>query len=91
MIDIFSLKVLALLMCRGSPKEKSQLLMDLVIGKDGLKKGIDSVQINEQRLIKAVSLLIYFSEIFPKQYYQMFQDEIKLSQDYGKVVSTDFS
>ena len=42
-IDIFSLKILALLMCRGSPKEKSQLLMDLVIGREDVKKGTESV------------------------------------------------
>lgn len=55
-------------MCRGSPREKASLLMDLAIGKDRLKKGTEFVTINEQRLLRALSELIYFSEIFPKQY-----------------------
>ena len=60
------MKILALLMCRGTPKEKCSLLMDLIIGKDRLKKGTDFVTINEQRFVRALNELIYFSEIFPK-------------------------
>ena len=66
MVDCFSLKILALLMCRGAPRDKANLLMDLAIGKDRLKKATDYVTINDQRLTRALSELIYFSEIFPK-------------------------
>ena len=79
MIDIFSLKILALLMSRGSSKDKANMLMDLVLGPERLKSGTDSVAINDARLMRAIREIIYFSEIFPKQYGTYFQKELQRS------------
>lgn len=91
MVDVFSLKVLALLMGRGAIKEKANLFMDLVIGRERLQEGADSVVINDPRLMRVIREIIYFSEIFPKQYSSYFKRELQLSHDLGKVVSTDHS
>lgn len=69
MIDCFSLKILTLLMSRGSVKDKSNLFMDLVIGRERLREGIDRIAINDLRLQRAIREMLYFSEIFPKQYH----------------------
>lgn len=68
--------MLALLMCRDSARVKSILFLDAVIGHDGLLLGRDTVTINSSRLRKAVQWLLFFSEIFPKKYYNQFQQEV---------------
>ena len=35
-IDVFDIKILALLMCKGSVKVKSDLFFDLVVGPEGI-------------------------------------------------------
>lgn len=65
-IDVFSLKMLALLICRGNVKTKATLFLDTIIGRDGLAAGRDVVTINNARLIRGTKKLTYFAEIFPK-------------------------
>ena len=65
--------------------------MDLTLGKERLKNGEESVAINDVRLMRAIKEIIYFSEIFPKQYKMLFHRELQLSQENGKVMSTDDS
>ena len=36
-IDIFTLKIFALLMCKGSQKAKADIFFDLVVGPEGVK------------------------------------------------------
>lgn len=59
-------------MCRDSVRVKSMLFLDAVIGQEGLQLGRETVSINSSRLRKATQLLIFFSEIFPKKYYNRF-------------------
>ena len=53
-IDLFALKILALLMCRDTIKIKSALLFDTIIGYEGLKTGRDTISINNSRLRRAM-------------------------------------
>ena len=53
-IDIFAIKMLALLMCRDNNKVKSALFVDTIIGHDGLLLGRDTITINSSRLRRAV-------------------------------------
>ena len=36
-IDVFTLKIFALLMCKGSQKSKAHIFFDLVVGPEGVK------------------------------------------------------
>lgn len=58
--------------------------MDLVIGRKRLKEGKDSVPINDPRLMRVLKEMIYFSEIFPKQYHTRFKKELLESIDINK-------
>lgn len=40
-IDVFTLKIFALLMCKGSTKAKADIFFDLVVGPEGVKQGKD--------------------------------------------------
>ena len=66
MVDLFSLKVLALIVARGSTKEKANLFTDLVIGRESHLQGVHYFFIDDPRLLRALKEIIYFSEIFPK-------------------------
>ena len=63
-------------MCRDTLKVKGELFMDTVIGRIGRARGCDSVSINDQRLNRAIKLLLFFSEIFPKKYECEFRLEL---------------
>ena len=63
MLDMFSLKILGLLVCRDNLNVKEQFFTDLIMGKE-LYIESDSV-----RLKRGVKKLIYFAEIMPKIYY----------------------
>lgn len=67
MLDTFSLKVLALLICKGDWK-KEDLFIDLVADIDGY------VTIDNPKLKKSIKKILYFSEIMPKKYY----DELRI-------------
>ena len=53
--------------------------MDTVLGHRGLKAGRTHISVNNTRLKRALKKLLYFSEFFPKQYYQEFQQELGAS------------
>ena len=68
-IDLINLKVFALLMCPGEPKDKADILFDLIYGppKKGDKKSDeDTITWLNPRLVQVVRKLIFFSELFPK-------------------------
>ena len=75
-IDLFAVKILALLMCRDSPKVKAHLLMDTIIGRNGKALGREATTMRDQRLIKACKLLLFYSEIFPKKFENEFKTEL---------------
>ena len=67
-IDMFGLKILALLMCKDTLENKAGLFMDTIIGRAGIHCGRSSIAVGNSRLKKAFKYLIFFSEIFPKYY-----------------------
>jgi len=68
-IDLFKLKIFALLMCRGKSDEKADVLVDIILGHHlGEKKDTDVISWMNPRLVTSIKNLIYFSEIFPKKY-----------------------
>ena len=67
-VDLFNIKVFALLMCKGTQKEKADILFDLVLGPEGVKQAKDTIAWKSGRMVSAFKKLIFFSEIFPKKY-----------------------
>ena len=68
-IDLFAIKILCLLMCRGTPKIKAKLLAELVLNENIQDLENDNNLIGDSlRLKRAFKLLVYFSEIFPKKF-----------------------
>lgn len=63
-IDIFSLRVLSLIVCRGKPMEKAKFLADLIC--HGNKE--EEVKYNNKRLRRAMRYLLYFSSILPLKF-----------------------
>ena len=71
MLDLFSFKIFALLICRGTVDQKAQKLWDLINIEAGMKpidKYKDKIMWNNPRLKKSIRLIIYFSEILPKKF-----------------------
>jgi hypothetical protein len=69
-VDIFSLRVLSLIVCRGKPTEKAKFLADLI--NHGIK---ERIQWDNPRLRKAMRCLLYFSSILPLKFLTQNQDE----------------
>ena len=69
MVNTLILKVFCVLFCRGTLKEKSIILFDAIIGPTGLKVEREQVSWKSSRMQKAFKYLIYFSELFPKKYW----------------------
>ena len=67
-IDTFKLKMFALLMCKGSAREKSSELFSAIVGPAGMKVGKDQISWRSTRMQSAFKKLLWFSEIFPKKY-----------------------
>ena len=85
--DLFKFKILALLVCRGSPKVKAGLLFDLVYrGKEIPEKVIIW---SNSKLKSAFEQLVFFSEIMPKLFYLRSQNEKvikeKIEVELGKI------
>jgi hypothetical protein len=68
-VDLYNLKIFALLMCRGELSEKAGIIFDLIMvfnkEKDPEKR---ILRWNHPRLRKAIKMLVYLSEILPKKY-----------------------
>ena len=81
-VDLFSLKVFALLMCKGTVRDKAVHLFNLIEGghsgglKDSTKEKEPSVTWNSGRMKQAFKKLIFFAEIFPKKYQNQFLHEL---------------
>ena len=65
MLNLFNLKVYAILICRGEIRKKAEHLFDLIMLKNRKK---DLLFWNNQRLKECLKMLIYFSEVLPKKY-----------------------
>ena len=77
-LDIFKLKILTLLICRGEPKVKAGLLFDLVYrGREIPEKVIIW---SNSKLKEAFEHLFFFSEIMPKMFYLKFQTQNDMEQ-----------
>ena len=68
--------MLALLMGRDSNEVKSHLFLEAVLGRDALDAGKTNIAPDHIGLKRAIKLINYFSEIFPKQYFGDFLDDI---------------
>lgn len=69
-IDLFAIKMLALLICRDSTKTKALLFLEVVLGPEGLDPNRESFRISGSKLRRAIQLLFYFAEILPKKHQQ---------------------
>jgi len=56
-------------MCKGSVKEKANLLFDTIIGLEKVREGDASVSWRSGRMTNAFKKFMYFSEILPKKYF----------------------
>ena len=65
-MDAFSLKMLALLMCRDTVENKATLFVDTIIGQWNIDANVTTVQAESIGLKRGLKLITYFSEIFPK-------------------------
>ena len=63
-------------MCPGSSKTKADHLFDIILSPQKPTKSDEEQTIDwrNPRLIGAISKLIYFSELFPKKYYNHFTE-----------------
>ena len=67
-VDVTTLKMYSLLMCKGTAAQKAGVFFDIVIGMEGKKEELDTITWNQSRLVTGLKKLIFFSEIFPKKY-----------------------
>ena len=65
MLNLFNLKIYAILICRGEIRQKAEHLFDLIMLKNRKKEFIFW---NNQRLKECLKMIIYFSEVLPKKY-----------------------
>ena len=76
---MYSLKILSLLVCRDPIKVKIKLFVETVYGMEARTQfpinGL--IDLGSPRLKRAIKLLLYFSEIFPKRYWMRFEKDIK--------------
>ena len=62
-IDLFSLRVLSLLVCRGKSSEKASFLANLAN-----EANHESISWDNMRLTRALKLMVYFSSILPSKF-----------------------
>ena len=81
-IDMFTLQIYALMMCKGTVKEKAYYLYDLIIGASQNKDEDEPEQVacTSGRMKSAFKKMIFFSEIFPKKYQSQFLKELLTHQ-----------
>ena len=73
MIDMFSLKVLALIICKDNMRVKENLLIELIQDDEGqkLQSGLQRyIDADNPRLKRAIKKMFFFIEIMPKKYYE---------------------
>ena len=64
-IDVFSIKIFALLMCKGSVAEKAEALYNTITVDP---QSCSRVLWNSSRIKNAYKKLLFFSELFPKKH-----------------------
>lgn len=69
-VDLFSLRVLSLLACRGTPTEKAKFLAKL-----SNEASEEPVRWDNPRLRKAIRFILYFSSVMPLKFLSVNQDE----------------
>lgn len=85
-IDLFSLRILSLLVCRGEVREKAEYLYDLVLKRnlqkddelnESFKKKLneEKLEFANGRLVRALKLLVYFSVVLPGAYMNYYENE----------------
>jgi len=79
-IDIFCLRILSLLVCRGRPADKATFLAELT--NDSQKK---SVSWNNTRLTRTLKLMLYITSILPNKFMSMNYNE----NVYHKIMNPD--
>jgi len=55
-------------MCKGSVKEKADILFDTIVGLEKVREGDACVSKTSDRMTNALKKFMFFSEIFPKKY-----------------------
>ena len=65
MLELFPLRILALLVCRGTPEEKAGILYDLAAG-SMYEYEEAKLSWNSAKLAAAIKMIFYFSEVLPK-------------------------
>lgn len=86
-IDVKNLKMLAILLCKGTTEEKASVLFDTVIGMEKVKRQMidceedQLISWNHRRLVSCFKMLIFISEIMPKKYQSEFIDELMAAQN----------
>lgn len=71
-IDLYSLRVLSLLVCRGASRDKANFLAGIVNHEE---PGTETdVSCDNPRMQKAVKLLLYCSSILPNKFLRRMQD-----------------
>lgn len=65
----------ALVICRGETSKKAELLFDLVTSEAKARDGKAELIWTNKSLKEAIRLIIYYSEILPKQYIQHYKDD----------------
>jgi hypothetical protein len=65
-VDLFSLQIYGFLVCRGSVETKAEFLFDFITS--GTKKTVPMISWGNPKFLKAMKLLITFSEVLPKKY-----------------------
>lgn len=68
----------ALLMCNGNIKEKAGVFFDTIIGQEGKRNNVETISWRQSRLVTGFKKLIFFSEIFPKKFFNDFANELLL-------------
>ena len=86
-IDLFSLRILSLLVCRGEVKEKAEFLLDLIQIRhlnnevethdddDTKRKDNEKIDFANERLIRALKLIVYFSVVLPGTFMSYYQND----------------
>lgn len=76
-IDLFSVRVLSLLVCRGHHREKAEFLAKLVTRGVKKEEGQQEVMISwdNERMQRAVKILLYCSSILPNKFLSLKRDQ----------------
>ena len=84
-LDMFRLKLLALMICRGSPEQKANRFFDVVKRTKPTKttSANESISWGNRRLKAAIRFFIHISEMLPKQYYLENPESVNLNSQGG--------